>query len=287
MFDAKTILDALVASASENTTAARQKANELGATDLGSTLRDVFGQATDGVRDGASQISDKTGAGDALNGMLEQFGGGSADELLGRAKEWAGDNKAAAGGILGGLGALVLGTRTGRGLATGAAKAGALALIAGLAYKAYQNQQAGRPLISRGEGDVPDLPPSGSEFDVAQVTNDDAKLYLRAMIAGAASDGHIDDEERKAIMGGVRSAGMGDEAANFLEDEFGWPATAEDLALDVKTPEQAAQVYTAARMTIGGENAAEQAFLDELSERLKIDAGYIEHIDAEVQGIQV
>jgi len=286
MFDAKKLLDTLLASASEGTTAARERAGELGATDMGSALRDVFGQATAGVKDGASQFNDKTGAGDALNGMLEQFGGGSAGDLLGQAQEWAGDNKMAAGGILGGLGALILGTRTGRGVATGAAKLGGLALIAGLAYKAYQNHQEGRPLITR-KSDAPEAPPSGSGYEIASLTNNDAQLYVRAMISSAAADGHIDAGERENIMGGIRAAGMTEDAAKFLEDEFTWPASVDDLADGVQSPEQATQVYTAARMTIDADNADEREYLTRLANTLGVDPDLAAHINAEVQGVRV
>lgn len=286
MFDAKKLLDTLLASASEGTTQAREKANELGASDMGSTLRDVYGQATDGVKEGASKINENTGAGDALNGMLEQFGGGSADELLEHAKEWTGNNKMAAGGILGGLGALILGTRTGRGVATGAAKLGGLALIAGLAYKAYQNHQGGKPLITS-RNDAVETPPSGSGYEIAQLTNNDAQLYVRAMISAATADGHIDAGEREAIMGGIRGAGMSEDAAKFLEDEFTWPASVEDLAEGVNSPEQASQVYTAARMTVDADNADERDFLTRLGNRLDINPDLAAHIEAEVQGVRV
>lgn len=286
MFDAKKLLDTLINASSEGTSHARQKANELGASDFGSNMRDIFGQATEGVKDGASQINQKTGAGDALNDMLEQFGGGSAGELLEQAQEWAGNNKGAAGGILGGLGALVLGTRAGRGLAMDAAKIGGLALIAGLAYKAYQNHQDGKPLITRNSG-APEVPPSGSGYEVAAVSNEDATLYLRAMIAGAASDGHIDAGEQKAIMGGIRDAGMSADAAQFLEDQFSNPASIDDLADAVATEQQAAQVYTAARVTIGGDNEDERDFLERLGYALDLEYDHVAHINAEVQGVQV
>ncbi|MGI9406964.1 MAG: tellurite resistance TerB family protein, partial [Hyphomicrobiaceae bacterium] len=192
----------------------------------------------------------------------------------------------AAGGILGGLGALILGTKTGRGVATSAAKLGGLALIAGLAYKAYQNHQEGKPLITS-RRDAPEVPPSGSGYEVQTLTSNDAQLYVRAMISGAASDGHIDESERQAIMGGIRSAGMTEDAASFLEDEFSWPATPQDLADAVNSPEQAAQVYTAARMTIDADNHAERDYLTQLANMLDLNPDLAAHIDAEVQGVRV
>ncbi|MEL7542569.1 MAG: DUF533 domain-containing protein [Pseudomonadota bacterium] len=286
MFDAKQLLDTLIGAASEGGQTAREKVREVGGTDFGRGLQDIFGQASSGVRDGAQNLNERTGASDALDTMLEQFGGGSSAELLEQAKQWAGDNKMAAGGILGGLGAILLGTRSGRSVATGAAKLGGLALIAGLAYKAYQNHQNGRPLITSRQ-DAPEVPPEDSDYAVQRVTSDDATLLLRAMIAGAAADGHIDADERAAIMGGIRDAGMSADAADFLSAEFENPASVDDLADRVMTEQQAAQVYTAARMTIVGDNAAEQSFLERLGFALDLENDHVAHINAEVRGIQV
>ena len=42
-------------------------------------------------------------------------------------------------------------------------------------------------------------------------------LILRAMIAAAASDGVIDNEERSRIVGGLQNAGLDVHAAKFLD----------------------------------------------------------------------
>ena len=107
----------------------------------GDTAGDVFGQATDGVREGAGKIGEATGLDDLIGQMS---GGRSPQELVEQVQNYMQNNKLQTGAILGGLGALILGTQTGRSLASSAAKAGALALIGGLAYKAYQNYSAGR-----------------------------------------------------------------------------------------------------------------------------------------------
>ena len=69
---------------------------------------------------------------------------------MNHAKELVEKNKMGAGVAAGGLGAVVLGTNTGRALVGSALKVGALALIGGLAYKAVQNFQAGKPLLDGG-----------------------------------------------------------------------------------------------------------------------------------------
>ena len=97
------------------------------------------------------------------------------------------------------------------------------------------------------------------------MTNETAALYIRAMIAAAAADGRIDAAEQAKIMGGLNQAGMGADARAFLQNELNNPATAADLAAGCKTPEQAVQVFTAARFAIELDEQGEADFLNELA----------------------
>lgn len=240
-------------------------------------LGQVLGQATQGVREGAGRVSDATGARDAFS----RTAGQTPDELIAKIKDLIANNQLGAGAALGGLGGLVLGTRTGRDLAVGAAKIGALALIGGLAYKAYQNYQAGRPLIT---GPHPAEPaPAGTGFEPQAITNQSATLYIRAMIAAANADGRIDDAEKQKIFGALKQGGLEAEAEAFLQAELARPATIEDLAEGVTSREQAAQIYTAARIAIDPDTSGESAFLAALANRLDIDPKLAAFIDNEAR----
>ena len=245
-------------------------------------LGQVLGQATAGAKEGAGRINDMTGASDRAREALGQATGKSPEDLLAQIQEWMRNNPGTAAAGAGGLGAVVLGTRTGRGMVGTAAKLGALALIGGLAYKAFQNYQEGRPLISNDDPRrlLSEPAPAGTGFEPAAISNDTATLYIRAMIAAAASDGRIDASEQQKIIGGLQQAGVGAEAQAFLEQEIQNPATAEDLAAAVSSPQEAVQVYTAARLAIDPDTAAEAGFLGELAQRLGIDAKLAGHIDA-------
>ena len=196
------------------------------------------------------------------------------------------NNPGAAAALAGALGALVLGTRTGRSVATDAAKLGGLVLIGGLAYKAYQNHQAGKPVLG-GEASAPSAAPSGSGFEAAGQSNEHAMLYLRAMIAAAASDGVISNSERDRIMSGLGQAGLDPSASDFLESEFRHPASVAELAAGAGSPEIAAQVYAAARVAIEPHSEAERQFLRDLASALDLDADLVAHIDAGASGIKV
>ena len=257
-----------------------------GLGDLGSILGQVLGQATSGVKQAAGQASQATGAGDKLNDLLRQISGGKgSDELLAKAKQIMQGNQMGAGAVLGGLAAVLLGTGAGRGAIGTAAKLGGIALIGGLAYKAVQNYQAGKPLIAGlgGAEPVTTPAPAGSGYEPAAATNEAAAGYLRAMIAAASADGKIDEQERGRIVGAFHQSGLDKSAAAFLEREFARPASLDELAAEASTPEIAVQMYTAARVAVDANEPHNKRFLGELATQLGIAPELAGHIDAQAR----
>ncbi len=237
-------------------------------------LGKVLGQATSGVKDGARKVDDMTGASGHMKGATGQ----SPEQMMEQLKELIRQNQMGAGAAAGGLGAAVLGTKTGRAIAGQALKIGGLALIGGLAYKALQNYQAGRPLIS-GPDQVAEAP-RGSGFDTGAVTQQSASLYIKAMIAAAAADGRIDDREQAKIIGDLKQLGLNSQAEEFLANELNNPATPEQLAQACSSQEEAVQVFTAARIAIELDTEDEHTFLVQLAQNLGIDGKLATHIDA-------
>jgi uncharacterized membrane protein YebE (DUF533 family) len=212
--------------------------------------------------------------------MGQVTGGRSAQDVVAQAKAMFDKNPAMATAVLGGLGALVFGSSTGRAVVGSAAKLGGMALIGGLAYKAYQNYQSGKPMLDIGSS--PELLPAprGTGFEAEAATEATALLFIRAMIAAAAADGAIDAEERTTILGGLREAGFDQEANEWLEQEMASPASIETLVAGAESPELAAQIYTAARIAINPDTAGEKNFLAGLSAELGLDAELVANIDA-------
>ena len=252
------------------------------------TLKQVLGQATSGVREGAGRLDEVTGASGHARDALGQATGQSPEELVAKLRELISGNRLAAGAALGGLGALILGTGAGRALAGTAVRLGGLALVGGLAYKAYQNYQQGRPPLTGGQpaagGQQLAAAPTGSGFEPDAVSQEQALLYIRAMIAAAAADGRIDERERARIAGNLQQAGLGREAQLFLEGEINNPATVADLAASVASEQDAVQVYTAARIAIDLDSGAEHDFLRRLADALKIDPALAAQVDAAARG---
>lgn len=291
MFNAKSLLDALISAGSQAGAQAGQQAGLQGglggilgglaeqaqkAGGIGGLAGQILGQATQGIGDAARQTGMREPASDALNQIT---GGRTPQEILDQAKGMFNSSPALATAVLGGLGALVFGTSAGRAVAGSAAKLGGLALIGGLAYKAYQNYQAGKPLLDIQSQDV--LPaPSGTGFEPEAASEATALVFVRAMIAAAAADGAIDAEERAAITGGLREAGFDAEANEWLTREMASPASVDTLVEAAETPELAAQIYTAARIAINPDTPAEKDYLAGLAGALGLDAELVANIDA-------
>lgn len=253
---------------------------------LGDILGQVLGQATSGVRAGAGRLDEATGASRLSAEAIAEATGRSPEELLAQLKQLIADNQLGTGVALGGLGALLLGTSAGRSLAGSALKLGSLALIGGLAYKAYQDYQSGQaaPAGSAAKPVALLAAPAGSGFEASAVSNEQATLLIRAMIAAAAADGRIDAGEQRSILGGLKQAGLEASAQQFLAREIKFPATVAELAEGVTSREQAVQVYTAARIAVDPDEQEEHAFLASLGNALGIEDDLATHIDAAARG---
>lgn len=276
MFDAKKLLDLLVQSGSGTQVGGKDLGSVIG--QVGSVVGQVLGQATAGVSQAAGQIDARTGASGKASEMFAQATGTTPGGFLAQAKELASKNQLATGAAMGGLAAILLGTGAGRKITGSAAKLGGLALIGGLAYKALQNYQAGKPLLDLGSAaselsGQAALPPPANE-------QTHALRLVRAMIAAASADGIVDATERAAIAGNLKAAGLDAEAAGFIENEFANPADITTLAEGIASADEAAQVYAAARLAIDPDLPEERDFLAALAETLKLEAGLVAHIDA-------
>ncbi len=246
-------------------------------------LGQVFGQAKAGVREGAGRIDEATGASDRMREATGQVTGRSPEELVAQIKELIANNKLGAGAALGGLGALILGTGAGRSLAGSAVKLGGLALIGGLAYKAYQNYQQGQPPLTGAKAGAPQAllaAPGGSGFEAEAASNDEATLLLRAMIAAAAADGRVDAAEQNKILSGFGKGDLDADARQFFARELEKPATVDELAEACSSPEEGVKIYTAARLAVDVDSDEEHEFLAALAGRLGIDDSLAAHIDA-------
>lgn len=208
------------------------------------------------------------GAGDAVNRARGALGGNTGALLGG----------AAAGGLL----ALLLGNKKVRKVAGGALGYGGAAALGALAYRAWQGwQQGAPPAAAQAPVTQPALPPP--EF--APVAPEFQLALVRAMAGAAMADGHIDATEREAIFAQVDRLGLDAEAKGFVFDMLRNPPGFEEIAAGVATPEQAAELYLAARIAIDPDHPAERAWLEALAHRLKLPPGLAAHLDSQAAAV--
>jgi uncharacterized membrane protein YebE (DUF533 family) len=215
--------------------------------------------------------------------------GASVGQLAATAKDFIASHPGLAEAALMSIAGLLLRSPKGRGIARGIAALGGLAVVGGLAYQAFRNHEAGAGRSGAG-ADAATSPAKiaalagAAGFDPAQASEDDALLFARAMVAAATADGRIDEAERARITAALAEAGIDAEASRWLERELADPASVDELAEPVETPENAAQVYAAARVAIDPDTMQEREFLRQLAEALDLDPQLRVHIDEAAAG---
>ena len=224
------------------------------------------------------------------NNLLEQFLGPNAGNTLrqagGSAKQQLdgmGMGGFGGGAVVGGLLGLMLGGKKMKKMVGygGAAVAGAMAL------KAYQNYQQGKaaataPVIT--QADVAHVDPSFLP-DAAPAANGQPfqLVMIRAMIAAAKADGHIDAQEQKVLFEQVEKMGLDAESKAFVFDALTQPVDINAIAASARGIEQATELYLISRIAIDVDHPAERAYLQALGHKLNLPTELMAHLDHQVE----
>jgi uncharacterized membrane protein YebE (DUF533 family) len=157
-----------------------------------------------------------------------------------------------------------------------------------LAYRAWQNYQA----TKGAQTTVPvepmkDITPKveGTAFlPSAPKERDELSLVLlRAMIAAAKADGHIDAAEQKNIFAKLDGLELDNDAKAFVIDELRRPLDIEAVVKGATSPERAVEIYAASVLAIDPDDPAEQAYLAMLASRLKLDPALKASVETEAR----
>lgn len=209
----------------------------------------------------------------------------------------------AAGLLTGGVAGSMLGRKD---AVENLAKVGGLALLGTLAYKAYGNyqqqkvaggtasvkgaiNQSAQTMLTQAGGllagllgeapsqtataPVPALPPAGSDLPLA---------IIRAMIAAAKADGHMDAAESTKIIGQLEQAGLNPQEKALLMQEMANTPDIGTIAAAPRSPQEAAEVYLAALLVCDSQCAREQQFLGSLASALKLDPAFTANLQQEL-----
>ncbi|MBV6287197.1 tellurite resistance TerB family protein [Pseudomonas aegrilactucae] len=196
----------------------------------------------------------KSGSG-GLGGLLGGGGSGGLGSLL----SGAGGGALAAGAM-----GLLLGNKKTRGLGGKALTYGGLAALGVLAYKAYGNWQAQ-------QGSAPQREPQTLDRLPAAQAEQHSQAILKALVAAAKADGHVDEREKALIEGEFVKLDNDRELQQWLHAELHKPLDPADVARAASTPEMAAEMYIASVMLVDEEHFMERAYLDELAKQLRLD----------------
>jgi len=126
---------------------------------------------------------------------------------------------------------------------------------------------------------TPDAAPAAA----SEPAQDEALVYVRGMIAAAAADGSIDEQERRKILGQLDNAGLGGEERDFLLREMDRPASIDDLARSVRTPQQAMNLYVCSLMAVEVDTDAERVHLRRLAEALRLEPASLDAVHVRFQ----
>lgn len=190
-----------------------------------------------------------------------------------------------AGGLAGSALVGAVSGKKGRKMAKGALKVGALAAVGGLAYTAYQQyRQNNIPASSGGQAagtnagqDVPAI--SQERFEAVTENKDSGGLLIvRAMIAAAASDGHLDAEEQQRVFSEVENLELTREEKATLFDELRSPLGMSEIVAQVNEPEVAIEVYAASLLAIDETRNEAQAYLGSLALALELPRNLVDSI---------
>lgn len=133
----------------------------------------------------------------------------------------------------------------------------------------------------RGAEPEPDL--SEDEAAAERVSDDEALLLIRAMIAAAHADGVLSEDERAGIMGQIDEAGADEADRRVMEREIADPKPVDELLAQVRDEETAQRFYLASCAAVDPETERNRAYLSDLRRRLGLseeEAAEVEELTA-------
>jgi uncharacterized membrane protein YebE (DUF533 family) len=192
--------------------------------------------------------------------------------------------KYATGAAAGSLLTVLLGSGRSRSLGGKALKIGTVAALGTLAWRAYNEWQQRQP---QGPAAAAGAPAGNAtpRFDALPAPQLElhSRAMLKAMIAAAKSDGHMDERERELVETEL-TRGQADAATRqWVEAELRRPVDPLDVAAAVTSPQMGAEVYLASTLVVDETTTMERAYLDQLAQALKLAPELRATLDAQAR----
>jgi uncharacterized membrane protein YebE (DUF533 family) len=190
---------------------------------------------------------------------------------------------AAAGGVLG----LLLGSKRGRSMGGTALKYGSVAALGAVAFKAYTQWQAQQ---AQQQNPHPSVAPTSTASArstpllAAPAVEAHSQALLKAMIAAAKSDGHLDEREQGLIRAELDRLQADVQERQWMDEELRRPLDPAEVARAATTPELAAEMYLASLLMADDTTFMERAYLDELARQLQLAPGLKAALESQARG---
>jgi uncharacterized membrane protein YebE (DUF533 family) len=212
--------------------------------------------------------SNGSGVGDMLNQISSRIPQGFA-------------GGAATGGIIG----LLIGSKSGRKIAKKVVTYGGAALLGGMAYKAIRNWQQGdtaseaEPAKYQSDSGPQLVDPPQSLPQSFQLT------LIKAMIAAAKADGHIDAEEQRKIFDAIQKMELSAEMKGVVFDLLQQDISVQEIASGIDDMAQKSELYLASYLVIDPDQMSERIHLVNLAEALDLPIGLTKQLEAEAKQV--
>jgi uncharacterized membrane protein YebE (DUF533 family) len=179
-----------------------------------------------------------------------------------------------AGAVGGGLVSLLMGSKKskklGKKLGKNTLKVGGVAVLGALAYKVYNDYQSKQTSTGTTEN-----------FNARDDYH--SELILKAMIAAAKADGHVDQQEMAHIESTLEQSGADNALQQLVHEELNKPLDPAEVARLARSPQQASEVYLASLIVIDEQNFMEKAYLQELAKQLRLDGEVTYQLEQQLQ----
>lgn len=231
------------------------------------SIHNLLNQFMGATSDANASGNVANGIGNTLNKLSSSIPGGLA-------------GGAAAGGIM----ALLASSKSARKVAGTAATYGGAALLGGLAYRAFKNwQQNNNQQVDSHTGAQHLVTKNENAFNNGTLSNEFQLTLIKAMIAAAKVDGHIDELEQQRIFKTVEQMDLPMETKGILFDLLRKPISIDELTRGAVNIEQRTELYLASCLVINPDHPSEQAHLDQLALALQLPKDLAQQLKYQAQ----
>ncbi len=195
----------------------------------------------------------------------------------------------AGGAAAGGIVALLMGNKSARKFAGKAATYGGAAMLGGLAFKAYQNWQGSNSAQPETAASTHPAAQTEQAFHQQALADPSSKqapfelTLIKAMIAAAKADGHIDAQEQGRIFEAVEQMNMSAQHKAIIFDYLQQDIPVQELVAGIDSIEMKSELYLASCLVIEPDQASERAHLDQLATALQLPTDLSQQLEWQAQ----